>query len=124
MYPFLGILIAMQIYQLAIALFYDRPHDALFPDKGYHMWKQLACFTLIPLGLAIFTLVSLRSLGWSLILSLSIESVSFGLLIHTLFYFRPRQIQVFGIKDLWKFITVLCVFLALDGLATPFIFTH
>jgi hypothetical protein len=69
---FSGILIALQIYLLGMALFYVRHKAAIYPDKGFHMWKQMAIYSLIPLGFSLFIFLSLQSLTLPIFIVLSI----------------------------------------------------
>jgi hypothetical protein len=119
-----GIIIALQVSILAMALFYARPKAVVYPDKGYGMWKLLAFSALIPLGLALFTFASIRSLSMPIFMTLSVEALALDQLAMSLFYWRPRYFADKAATRLgtWKLLTILSVIIACTGLLIPIVF--
>jgi hypothetical protein len=120
-----GIIIALQIYLLGMALFYVRHKAAIYPDKGFHMWKQMAIYSLIPLGFSLFTFLLLQSLTFPIFMTLSIETLAMGLFIICLLYLRPRFLADKAATRLgiWKLVAILSAIIAVTGLFIPFVFS-
>jgi hypothetical protein len=118
-----GFLIVMQIYLLGMAFFYVRHKAAITPDKGFHMWKQMAIYSLIPLGFSLFIFSSLQSLTLPIFMALSIETIAIDLIIMCFLYYRPRYFADNAVERLgnWKLIAILSVIIAVTGLFIPFI---
>jgi hypothetical protein len=87
---FSAFIIAIQIYGIAIALFYVRPRAVTHPGEGFHMWKYFLLSTLIPLALAIYTLISIPTLSFIQYIFLSLETCSLNIIPYAIFYMRPR----------------------------------
>ena len=124
MITFSGIIVVLQTYILMLALFYVRPKAVIYPHKGYGMWKQLALSSVVPLGLALFTFASIRSLSYPMFLTLSVESIALGQLVVSLFYWRPRYFADKTTIRLsnWKLLTILSVIIAIAGLLILIVF--
>ena len=87
------------------------------------MWKQMAISSLIPLGIAFFIFVSIRSFSDYIFMALSVETIVIGNLIICFFYFRPRYLadKAAAKLGIWKLVAILSVITAGLGLLIPFI---